>query len=59
MNSDAVILAGGLGTRLSHLIPDLPKPMAHVNGKPFLEILLEQLSSYNFKRIIFSVGHKT
>lgn len=58
MNSDVVILAGGLGTRLSHLIPDLPKPMAPVNGKPFLEILLEQLSSYNFQRIILSVGHK-
>lgn len=58
MNSDVVILAGGLGTRLSHLIPDLPKPMAPVNGKPFLEIILEQLSSYNFKKVILSVGHK-
>ena len=58
MNSDVIILAGGLGTRLSHLIPDLPKPMAPVNGKPFLEILIEQLLSFNFKRIILSVGHK-
>ena len=33
----AVILARGLGTRVRHLLPDLPKPMASVNGPPFLE----------------------
>ena len=38
---EAIILAGGLGTRLRHLIPDLPKPMAPIRGRPFLEYLLD------------------
>ena len=33
----AVILAGGFGTRIRHLLVDLPKPMASVNGRPFVE----------------------
>ena len=54
---EAIILAGGLGTRLSSLVPGLPKPMAPVGGKPFLEILLELLCSKGFKSAILSVGH--
>ena len=40
---EAVILAGGFGTRLRSVVPDLPKPMAPVCNKPFLEILLNSL----------------
>jgi D-glycero-alpha-D-manno-heptose 1-phosphate guanylyltransferase len=53
---DAIVLAGGFGTRLRDVVPDLPKPMAPVAGKPFLEILLRQLSDKGFRRIVLSVG---
>ena len=53
---EAVVLAGGFGTRLRQLVPDLPKPMAPIGEKPFLEILLESLSSKGFKRVILSLG---
>lgn len=56
--NEAIILAGGLGTRLSHLLPDLPKCMAPVNNKPFLEYLLNYLSKQNIKKIILSVGYR-
>jgi D-glycero-alpha-D-manno-heptose 1-phosphate guanylyltransferase len=53
---EAIILSGGFGTRLREVVPDLPKPMASVAGRPFLEILLLSLASKGFKRIILSVG---
>lgn len=55
---EAIILAGGLGTRLKQVVPNLPKPMAPVAGRPFLEILLSSLSSKGFSRIILSLGFK-
>ncbi len=58
MNREAIILAGGLGTRLQHLIPDLPKPMAPVNDKPFLSYILEELNHQSFKHVVLSVGYK-
>ena len=54
---EAIILAGGLGTRLQAVVPDLPKPMAPIGHVPFLEILLTFLKSKKFKRIIISVGY--
>lgn len=54
---DIIILAGGSGTRLREAIPDLPKPMAPVNNKPFLEYQLGYINSYGFKRVIFSTGY--
>ncbi len=54
----AVILAGGLGMRLRGEVPDLPKSMAPILGKPFLEILLSFLEKKGFKRIILSLGYK-
>jgi len=54
---EAVILAGGRGTRLQQLVPDLPKPMAPVAGRPFLEILLTMLSRKGFDRIVLSLGY--
>lgn len=54
----AVILAGGLGTRLRAAVPDLPKPMAEVNGKPFLEYLLNYWIRQGVSKFILSVGYK-
>jgi D-glycero-alpha-D-manno-heptose 1-phosphate guanylyltransferase len=54
---EAIILAGGLGTRLKDAIPDLPKAMAPIQGKPFLAYLLENLSKKGFKRAILSLGY--
>lgn len=54
----AVILAGGFGTRLQSVVSDLPKPMAPVAGKPFLEFLLRQLLRWDFQDIMLSVGYK-
>ena len=54
---DAVVLAGGFGTRLRAVVPDLPKPMAPVAGRPFLEILLTVLSRKGFTRVVLSLGY--
>ncbi len=53
---EAIILAGGFGTRLRELVPDLPKPMAPVAGRPFLEILLATLAQKGFTRVVLSLG---
>lgn len=55
---EAIILAGGLGTRLRSRISDLPKSMAPVGGRPFLRILLDQLLDQGCQRIILSVGYR-
>lgn len=54
---EAIVLAGGFGTRLKQVVPDLPKPMAPVAGKPFLEIVLTSLARKGFRRVIMSLGH--
>ena len=48
---EAIVLAGGFGTRLRQVVPDQPKPMAPIAGRPFLEILLDSLASKGFNRI--------
>ncbi len=58
MQREAIILAGGLGTRLRDVVEDIPKVMAPVGGKPFLEYLLAYLESIDFKRIVLSVGYR-
>ncbi|NQU88407.1 MAG: NTP transferase domain-containing protein [Mariniphaga sp.] len=58
MGREAIILAGGKGTRLQPLVSDRPKPMALINSKPFLYYLLNHLSKNNFKHIILAVGFK-
>lgn len=55
---EAIILAGGLGTRLRSVIGDLPKPMAPIGDKPFLWYLLSSLDKYDVKRVILAVGYK-
>ncbi|MDF1883737.1 nucleotidyltransferase family protein [Sulfurimonas sp. SAG-AH-194-C21] len=54
----AIILAGGFGTRLKSVISNLPKPMAPINKKPFLEYLFDYLLSYGVKKVILCVGYK-
>jgi len=56
---EAIILAGGLGTRLRDVIGELPKCMAPVNGKPFLFYLLELLQAQHVERVILSLGYKS
>lgn len=56
--TEAVILAGGLGTRLQKVVPDRPKPMAEINGRPFLEYLMDYLISQGIRRVILSVGYR-
>jgi D-glycero-alpha-D-manno-heptose 1-phosphate guanylyltransferase len=55
---DAVILAGGKGTRLKSVVSDRPKPMAEVAGRPFLEWQLLYLRSLGIKRVILCTGYK-
>ena len=57
MLSTAIILAGGYGTRLQSVVSDLPKPMAPVNGQPFLDYQLQYLKNYGFKNVVLSVGY--
>lgn len=52
-----IILAGGLGTRLRSAVPDLPKCMAPVNGKPFIGYVIEYLASQGVIQFIFSLGY--
>jgi D-glycero-alpha-D-manno-heptose 1-phosphate guanylyltransferase len=54
---EAIILAGGLGTRLKTVLPDLPKCMAPVHGVPFLDILIAYLKRQGVEHIIFSLGY--
>ena len=53
-----IVLAGGLGTRLRHLVPDLPKPMAPVGGRPFLEYMIERLIEAGLNELVLSVGYR-
>jgi len=55
---EAVVLAGGFGTRLQSVVSDVPKPMAPVNEKPFLEYILKYLKKNSITRVILSVGYK-
>lgn len=54
---EAIILAGGLGTRLASRLNHIPKSMAPVAGRPFLEILLDNLVAAGCSHIILSIGH--
>ena len=56
--TEAIVLSGGLGTRLRSVIPDLPKCMAPVNGKPFISYVIEHLHQYGINKFILSLGYK-
>ena len=55
----AIILAGGLGTRLRSVISDLPKPMAPVAGQPFLHYIFLYLQKQGITDVVLSVGYKS
>jgi len=54
----AIVLAGGLGTRLKSVVPDLPKPMAPVAGRPFLAWVLDRLVASGFESAVLAVGYR-
>jgi D-glycero-alpha-D-manno-heptose 1-phosphate guanylyltransferase len=54
----AIILAGGLGTRLRAAVPDLPKPLAPVAGRPFLEHLMARCVAQGVTRFVLAVGYR-
>lgn len=56
-NACAVILAGGRGTRISHLQPHLPKPFIPAAGRPFIEWVIRQLRSQGIRQFVVSLGH--
>ena len=53
-----VILAGGLGTRLSELTKTIPKPMVKINGKPIIVRIMEHYAKYGFKEFYIAAGYK-
>ena len=55
----AVILAGGFGTRLAHVVSDVPKPMAPIKKNPFLEYIIKTLKKQGFDSFIFLTGYKS
>lgn len=59
MTKEVIILAGGLGTRLREAVPDLPKCMAPVNGKPFVDYVIKHLQNQDIQHFIFSLGYKS
>jgi D-glycero-alpha-D-manno-heptose 1-phosphate guanylyltransferase len=54
---EAIILAGGFGTRLRSLVGDVPKPMAPVSGRPFLAWVLDNLAAQGLRRVILATGY--
>lgn len=57
-NMEAIVLAGGFGTRIQSVVADVPKPMAPVAGKPFLYYILHKIVKQRIKRIVLAVGYK-
>lgn len=53
------LLVGGLGTRLQSVLPSTAKPMATVGDRPFLELLLRQLASQGFRRVVLCTGYRS
>jgi len=58
MISEAIILAGGLGTRLRSVVADVPKCMAPIGDKPFLYYIIRHYQQLGIRRFIFSLGYK-
>ena len=53
-----VILAGGLGTRISEYTKTIPKPMINIKGKPIIQHIMNHYSRYGFKHFIIALGYK-
>ena len=54
---DAVILCGGMGSRLRPVVDDRPKPMAEINDRPFLDILIDSFCKFGFRRFVLCAGY--
>lgn len=54
---DVLVLCGGLGKRLRKVVKDVPKPMADIGGRPFLDMLLRYVSDFGFRRFILCTGY--
>lgn len=54
---EAIILAGGFGTRLKNIVSELPKPMVPIRGIPFLSYILNQLERQGFSKVVLAVGY--
>jgi D-glycero-alpha-D-manno-heptose 1-phosphate guanylyltransferase len=54
---EAVVLAGGFGTRIRSVVSDVPKPLAPIRGRPFLAYLLDLLSAQGFKKVVLATGY--
>ena len=57
IQKEAIILAGGFGTRLQGVLKDLPKPMAPIHGRPFLEYILDWLIGFDYTHVVLSTGY--
>ena len=57
--TDCIILAGGLGTRLRNKVPELPKCMAPVAGRPFISYVIDQMRMQGIQRFVFSLGDRS
>ena len=53
-----ILLAGGLGTRLSEYTKTIPKPMIKIHGKPLLLHIMKQYAKYGFKDFYIALGYK-
>src|ERR1039457_2527014 len=53
----AVLLVGGIGTRLQSVLPATPKPLAPLGDAPFLELLIRQLRSQGIRHLVMCTGH--
>ncbi len=56
---DIFVLAGGLGTRIRPILGDVPKLLAPINGRPYLEFLLSWLQHFGARRIVLGLGHQS
>lgn len=58
LTDEAIILAGGLGTRLREVVADVPKPLAPVAGRPFLARVLDMLAAQGLRCVVLATGHQ-
>jgi len=59
MIKEAILLAGGLGTRLRSAVPELPKCLAPVSGRPFIAYVTDYFRQQGIEKFIFALGYKS
>ena len=58
-NISFVVLVGGLGSRIKHIYPNIPKPLISFQNKPFLYWLIKEIENLHFKNVIYASGYKS